>query len=423
MEPEKSSQMALIHMGPAGGNGGKPFDHYDLPENARLTTVHVYSDWVVNALQFDFVDRAERPGGHRPVGGSGGRHQVFVLEADEYLTGISGRAGWYVDSIRFHTNKRESPLYGGRGGDYDFAFIAPPGHEVCGLFGRSDWYLDALGVTIRARIEAADDEESWMEVTGEGSPVQATVVVRRTAVATPEELENLEDSALAEAIAAREGDGDEEGTVDAAVYTQVIEEDDSGQSVAVVVAVAADAGSGIEAVGDEPDEVAVMVTDAIQSEDELAELEEEAIEGAIETLMEGDTTTDEVEVTIYSGVTSDEESGQGYGAVVAVASRVPAAAQPEPKTSAAARVPRPQDLIRVEGIGPKIAELLIENGVLDLADLAQTSVESLKTILEAAGKRFRLADPGTWPEQAKLGAAGAWDRLAGLQEKLKAGRK
>ena len=105
--------MDNMQIGPAGGNGGKPFDHYNIPNGARLSAVHVYCEWVINALQFEFTDDA--PGSRPPVGSPGGEHHVFTLDEDEYLTGISGRAGWYVDSVRFHTNKRASALFGGRG--------------------------------------------------------------------------------------------------------------------------------------------------------------------------------------------------------------------------------------------------------------------------------------------------------------------
>ena len=442
--------MDNMQIGPAGGNGGKPFDHYNVPNGARLSAVHVYSEWVINALQFEFADDA--PGSRPPIGGLGGNHQIFQLDDDEYLTGISGRAGWYVDSLRFHTNKRVSALYGGRGGDREFAFEAPPGYEVGGLFGRADWYLDALGVTVRRRVEhpaggaaepseaeadsadeldSADEVESWMELAGEGEPVAASVVVRRGVIGSQEELDALEEAALAEAIASMEGGEGDEGTVDAAVYTQVLD-DASGQAVAVVMAVAAEAavaeaGGGIESVGDEPNEVAVMVTDAIESEDDVAILEEEAVEGAIDTLLAEDEDADEVEVTIYSGVTDDEASGQAHAAVVAIAVKV---LSPAPDASRGGmieegetrREPRPKDLELIEGIGPKIAALLIEHGIYDLADLAQAPVEQLRHILAGAGRRFRLADPASWPEQAALGAAGAWDRLSAFQTRLKAGR-
>ena len=39
------------------------------------------------------------------------------------------------------------------------------------------------------------------------------------------------------------------------------------------------------------------------------------------------------------------------------------------------------------------------------------------------GPNFRLADPGTWPEQADLAATNRWRALAGLQQVLNAGKR
>lgn len=427
--------MDQFQIGPVGGNGGSPFEHYDIPDDARLIAIHIYTEWVINAIKFDYAYTDGALSGNPPIGGLGGEHHVFYLDEDEYLTGISGRAGWYIDSIRFHTNKRVSTSYGGVGGDRDFEFLAPSGYSVSGLFGRSAWYLDALGVTVRRQAETPsadigdDDEEyeSWLELAGEGEPLPASVVVRREVISSNEALDELEDAALAEAISGMgEEIGDEEGTVDASVYTQVIDDKDSGQQIAVVMAVAAEVGK-VETVGDDPDEVAVMVTDAIASDDEIALLEEEAVEGAIDTLLEemGDEAED-VEVTIYTGITEDKKTGQSYGAVVAIATRMQAAAGDLTRGSSTVksgtREPRSKELELVEGIGPKIAELLIEHGIFDLADLAAAPVDRLREILGAAGRRFRLADPGTWPEQAALGAAGLWDALTELQTRLKSGR-
>lgn len=434
--------MEQMQIGPTGGNGGKPFDHYDIPENAHLTAIHIFTEWVINAIQFDYETAGGDTTGRPPIGGLGGEHHEFFLDKDEYLTGISGRAGWYVDSIRFHTNKRVSDVYGGSGGDHDFSFEAPDGYEIGGLFGRAAWYLDAVGINVRRRAERApdgsthnatgadepgdehEDVASWLEMAGEGEPMVATVIVRREVIASQGDLDALEDAALAEVIAAVEGEEDGENTVDVSVYTQVVDDEMTGHTIAVVMAVAAEAGSGMEIVGDEPNEVAVMVTDAIESDDDLAELEEEAVEGAIDTLLEetgGD--VDEVEITIYSGTSDDEATGQAYGAVVAIASTTQSSSPSrEINLGSLSREAKPKDLELVEGIGPKIAELLIEQGILDLADLAVAPVERLREILRAAGRRFRLADPGTWPEQAVLGAAGLWDALSELQTRLKAGR-
>lgn len=100
----------------------------------------------------------------------------------------------------------------------------------------------------------------------------------------------------------------------------------------------------------------------------------------------------------------------------AVASATEAATQPEPEPVI------PDDLTKIEGIGPKISELLQAADIATFSRLAQTEINQLQQILEEAGSRYRLADPETWPQQAGLAAAGKWDDLEALQEDLKGGR-
>jgi predicted flap endonuclease-1-like 5' DNA nuclease len=86
--------------------------------------------------------------------------------------------------------------------------------------------------------------------------------------------------------------------------------------------------------------------------------------------------------------------------------------------------PAADDLKRIEGIGPKISNLLQAAGITTFAQLAATEGERLRQILEAENPNLlRLADPSTWPEQARLAAAGDWEALEGLQDKLKGGRR
>lgn len=87
-----------------------------------------------------------------------------------------------------------------------------------------------------------------------------------------------------------------------------------------------------------------------------------------------------------------------------------------------AETPAPDDLKRIEGIGPKISSLLQAAGITTFAQLAATDVSRLKQIVTEAGL-ITLADPTTWPEQASLAAAGEWDALEALQDELKGGRR
>jgi len=80
------------------------------------------------------------------------------------------------------------------------------------------------------------------------------------------------------------------------------------------------------------------------------------------------------------------------------------------------------DLKIIEGIGPKIEQLLKDGGINNWQDLAEATLERLQEILTAAGERYRIHDPNTWSNQATLAAAGKWDELNQYQDELKGGR-
>lgn len=76
----------------------------------------------------------------------------------------------------------------------------------------------------------------------------------------------------------------------------------------------------------------------------------------------------------------------------------------------------------IEGIGPKIASLLNEGGIVTFTDLAKTPVETLTAMLTKAGPRYRMHVPTTWPEQAALARDGKMDELKALQARLDGGK-
>ena len=81
----------------------------------------------------------------------------------------------------------------------------------------------------------------------------------------------------------------------------------------------------------------------------------------------------------------------------------------------------PDDLTKIEGIGPKISATMGAAGVTTFAQMAATPVERLEEILKDAG--IRLGKPSTWSEQANFAAEGQWGALKTLQDELQGGRR
>ena len=108
-----------------------------------------------------------------------------------------------------------------------------------------------------------------------------------------------------------------------------------------------------------------------------------------------------------------------------VAAAKPAAAKPAAaKKSANVRGKArdgSDDLELIEGVGPKIAELLKAAGIDTFDALAKAPVEKVQEVLEAGGSKFNLAKPETWAEQAALAASGDWAAFDKLTEALVGG--
>ena len=66
------------------------------------------------------------------------------------------------------------------------------------------------------------------------------------------------------------------------------------------------------------------------------------------------------------------------------------------------------DLALVEGIGPKISEICRGAGISTWRDLANAEVDDLRRMLDAAGPRYGVHRPDTWPRQAAMLADGRW---------------
>jgi predicted flap endonuclease-1-like 5' DNA nuclease len=102
-----------------------------------------------------------------------------------------------------------------------------------------------------------------------------------------------------------------------------------------------------------------------------------------------------------------------------------------PKTTATAKAKasppkvedaKPDDLTKIEGIGPKIASLLKADGIETFEKLSKSTEKTLKAILDKAGSRFQMHNPSTWAAQAKIAAKGDWKALKKWQDELNGGK-
>ena len=83
----------------------------------------------------------------------------------------------------------------------------------------------------------------------------------------------------------------------------------------------------------------------------------------------------------------------------------------------------PDDLRRLEGIGPKVEGALHGLGIKTYAQLAAADPAVLEQQIRDAGVRVLPGAPETWPEQAALAASGDWEGFAQLTAELKGGRR
>ena len=132
------------------------------------------------------------------------------------------------------------------------------------------------------------------------------------------------------------------------------------------------------------------------------------------------------DIKAFGAIAALAKVALGGAVVKAVPAAAKAAAKPvaanADKPAAKKAEAKADDLTRVEGIGPKIAELMHDAGIRTFADLAAADVEKLNGILHDGGSHFASHDPTTWPQQAGLAAQGKFDELQTLQDELKGGR-
>ncbi len=173
-------------------------------------------------------------------------------------------------------------------------------------------------------------------------------------------------------------------------------------------------GAVTEAVTETAAEVSDQIRDTIEDAVDTVKAIAEVVGGKInekiqETKQKIEESIEEVKVTEAKAEEIEE---------VKVSAPVEAVNVVAPKEQ---KVGLPEDLKIIEGIGPKIEEILQGVGIKTWDQLAKTEAAQLSSILLAAGNRYKSHNPSTWPKQARMAAAGQWDELKAWQDELDGG--
>jgi hypothetical protein len=149
----KAANAAAIGLVPAeefgeecGGRGGVPYQVF-ARSGERIRKVTVWHRDYVDGIQLE-TDK----GTLTRIGGTGKsldiRHDIFELEDDEFLTGVTVEYWTYIDRISFHTNKRNLGPWGGIGGRVTKTLRAPEGRAVAGFKGRHWALVDSIQLMV-----------------------------------------------------------------------------------------------------------------------------------------------------------------------------------------------------------------------------------------------------------------------------------
>lgn len=131
-----------------------------------------------------------------------------------------------------------------------------------------------------------------------------------------------------------------------------------------------------------------------------------------------DTLVDTLEADLDSALATEEDA--------ALETQLDAALDAGPTAPPVETVPAPttlerDDLLAIDGLGPKSQEVLFAAGLTTYRAIAEATPETLAALIRDAG--LRLVRTETWPQQAALLAAGDLSGFQALRESLRGRRQ
>lgn len=222
----------------------------------------------------------------------------------------------------------------------------------------------------------------------------------------------------------------------AAAVARKVDEDKLEKAAEALGAEAGDSASDLkEETESVMESIEDVLEDVVDTAKAVAAVVREKVEEAVEDVREKVTeaTTSEA-VTTPAGEEVEVQKVVMDEAPVTEVSVAPAAeaVQTETATATAEKTdstPTPtvaattaaDDLTKIEGIGPKIAEALNGAAIRTYETLASQTPMQIKAIITTANSAFNGRNPETWPKQAAMAASGKWDELKKWQDSLDGG--
>ncbi|CAG8700452.1 12279_t:CDS:2, partial [Acaulospora morrowiae] len=145
-----SSYGRIIKGAKLGKGGGQDFRViFRKPKDSHTSELHLVKiiirsgNWVDSIKLFWSDDTVST------FGSGGSNEYILALDKDEKILGFNVRSGWWLDALEIKTNKKNSGLIGGSGGDFRHLQV-PKGHELVGIFGSNeDSRITSFGILYR----------------------------------------------------------------------------------------------------------------------------------------------------------------------------------------------------------------------------------------------------------------------------------
>ena len=153
---------------------------------------------------------------------------------------------------------------------------------------------------------------------------------------------------------------------------------------------------------------------------------QEEVDGLIKVAKKAEAEKNDLQIK-YESLLRHHEQLEAQGKVTPPPAPTPVAAFTAPVTPPPVPVTPPpapvvpvagaeDDLKKIEGIGPKIEELIKNGGIKTWAKLSETDPSVIQGFLDAAGPRYKMHKPQSWPLQAGMAARGEWEALEKWQD-------